>query len=96
MPQTLPRLRLSSIPKSMRKFLLIYRAPQFSPNSVEKDKLILEAVGSRLKEQGNSVRFVQEECFREEDEADVYLSSSRWGVCRKHWRFLSGKRRQDE
>lgn len=77
MPQTLPRLRLSSIPKSMRKFLLIYRAPQFSPNSVEKDKLILEAVGSRLKEQGNNVRFVQEECFREEDEADVYLSMGR-------------------
>ena len=34
-------------------------------------------MGSRLKEQGNSVRFVQEECFREEDEADVYLSMGR-------------------
>lgn len=61
----------------MRNILLIYRAPQFSPNSVEKDKLILEAVGSRLQEQGNSVRFMQEECFREEDEADVYLSMGR-------------------
>ena len=61
----------------MRKFLLIYRAPQFSPNSVEKDKLILEAVGTRLKEQGNNVRFVQEECpavlaeFRRERQADT-------------------------
>ena len=61
----------------MRKVLLIYRAPQFSPNSVEKDKLILEAVGSRLREKGDSVRFVQEECFCEEDEADVYLSMGR-------------------
>ncbi|MBR5037655.1 MAG: hypothetical protein IKX65_02910 [Prevotella sp.] len=61
----------------MRKVLLIYRAPQFSPNSVEKDKLILDAVGERLQKQGNSVRFVQEEDFCEEDEADVYLSMGR-------------------
>ena len=77
MPLTSSRLRHSSNPKDMRKVLLIYRAPQFSPNSVEKDKRILEAVGDRLRKQGNSVRYVQEEDFCEEDEADVYLSMGR-------------------
>ena len=61
----------------MRKVLLIYRAPRFSPNSVEKDKLILDAVGERFRKQGDSIQFVQEEDFCEEDEADVYLSMGR-------------------
>ena len=37
------------------KVLLIQRAPQFSPNSVEKDKAILDAVGARLSAQGHQV-----------------------------------------
>ena len=37
------------------KVLLIQRAPQFSPNSVEKDKAILDAVGARLSALGHQV-----------------------------------------
>jgi hypothetical protein len=37
------------------KALLIYRAARFSPNSVDKDKKILEAVGDELCNKGYDV-----------------------------------------
>jgi hypothetical protein len=40
--------------------LMIQRAAQFSPNSVEKDLAILEAVAVRLRDEGYTVRIVHE------------------------------------
>ena len=53
------------------KALLIYRAAQFSPNSVEKDKMILEAVGEELWNKGHDVTYVAEENISDDDDADV-------------------------
>ena len=41
--------------------LLIFRASRFSPNSVENDRLILEAVAKEMKVLGNEVRMITEE-----------------------------------
>ncbi len=41
--------------------LCIYRSPRFSPNSVENDRLILEAVAREMKALGNEVRMITEE-----------------------------------
>ena len=43
------------------KILLIQRAERFSPNSVEKDKAILETVGARLLAAGHESEMVSEE-----------------------------------
>ena len=43
------------------KILLVQRAEVFSPNSVEKDKAILEAVGAKLCAAGYEVEMVSEE-----------------------------------
>jgi len=42
------------------KVLMIQRAEQFSPNSVEKDRAILDAVGDRLRQRGCDVETVGE------------------------------------
>ena len=57
--------------------LLIYRAPRFSPNSVEKDKAILEAVGQNLLLQGVDVQFVEEEKLMDCFNFDAILSMGR-------------------
>lgn len=59
------------------KALLIYRAARFSPNSVDKDKKILEAVGDELCNKGHNVTYVAEENISDEDDADVILSMGR-------------------
>lgn len=60
----------------MKKILLIERAPRFSPNSVEKDRLILHAVGGLL--QGNhAVEYVNEEALTPPLAADCILSMGR-------------------
>ena len=43
------------------KVLMIQRARQFSPNSVEKDRAILEAVGARLMAAGHQVEIISED-----------------------------------
>lgn len=61
----------------MRDALLIYRAREFSPNSVDKDCAILEAVGALLRSHGDSVRFVSEEALGTAGNADIILSMGR-------------------
>ena len=46
------------------KVLMIQRARQFSPNSVEKDRAILETVAERLRCKGHQVEIVSEEDTR--------------------------------
>lgn len=61
----------------MKTALLISRDRMFSPNSVEKDKAILEAVGLVLEERGMTVTRVAESAFTAAHCADVYMSMGR-------------------
>lgn len=61
----------------MKKVLMVYRASQFSPNSVDKDKKILEAVGEELWNRGDDVTYVAEENLSDDDDADVIFSMGR-------------------
>ena len=47
------------------RVLMIQRAARFSPNSVEKDLAILEAVAGRLRGEGHEVSVVSEGALRE-------------------------------
>ena len=59
------------------KVLMIQRAPQFSPHSVEKDRAILEAVGTRLSAQGHQVSIVSEDSLAEIPSCDVIFTMGR-------------------
>ena len=56
---------------------MIQRAPQFSPNSVEKDRAILEAVGACLTAQGHVVSVVSEDGLAEISSCDVIFTMGR-------------------
>lgn len=59
---------------------MIQRAVRFSPNSVDKDLAILEAVAERLRQQGSDVEILSEEsqAFRESSlQADAVFSMGR-------------------
>ena len=60
-------------------YLLIGRDSAFSPNSVDKDAAILQAVGTLLSARGRQVRFIGEEALTKTDicAADVVLSMAR-------------------
>jgi len=47
----------------MKRLLAIYRAERFSPNSVGKDKAIMDAVCDLLKAKGNTLYYIKEEDF---------------------------------
>lgn len=61
------------------KFLTIRRDDRFSPNSIDNDRLILQAVADRLsKEYGISIPMVDEANLLSEDiDADCYISMGR-------------------
>lgn len=61
----------------MNKILLIRRAAIFSPNSVDKDRAILDAVGIRLRDKGMEVTTVTEDNLTDDMQADTYLSMAR-------------------
>ncbi len=56
------------------KVLMIQRAPQFSPNSVEKDFAILEAVAARLSVQRHEGSVVGEDSLHAIVNADVIFT----------------------
>ena len=43
------------------RILAVSRAEQFSPNSVERDRAIFQAVTDRLQRQGHEIRLVSED-----------------------------------
>ena len=45
------------------RILAVSRAEQFSPNSVERDRAIFQAVTDRLQRQGHEIRLVSEDCL---------------------------------
>ena len=59
------------------KILMIQRAEMFSPNSVEKDKAILETVGARLMAAGHQVDYVSEEQPIAPEQYDRVMSMGR-------------------
>lgn len=59
------------------RVLMIQRAERFSPNSVEKDRAILEAVGARLAATGHQVDYVSEEQPYAPERYDRILSMGR-------------------
>ncbi len=61
----------------MKKVIAIYRAEKFSPNSVEKDKAIMDAVCSRLQAKGHETTAVKEEQLGECGHADMILTMGR-------------------
>lgn len=58
------------------RILAVSRAERFSPNSVERDKAIFQAVIDRLKEHGDEVRLVSEESLEILSESSEYSESS--------------------
>lgn len=61
----------------MKKVLAIYRAEKFSPNSVEKDKAIMDAVCSRLRAKGHETAAINEEQLGECGHAGIILTMGR-------------------
>ncbi|MBR1389104.1 MAG: hypothetical protein IJ569_05750 [Prevotella sp.] len=59
------------------KVLMIQRAEQYSPNSVEKDLAILEAVASRLRLQGHEVTIQSETALAQGRQPDFIFSMAR-------------------
>ena len=74
------------------KVLMIQRAPQFSPNSVEKDLAILEAVAARLSVQRHEVSVVSEDSLHAIVNADVIFTMGRLSETQQTLKKLSGCR----
>lgn len=64
--------------------LLIYRAEEYSPNNVAKDKAILDAVGRELSVNGHEVVFRDEDSVTNED----MVSASKVFSMARRWRSL--------
>lgn len=61
----------------MRKVLKVYRAERFSPNSVDRDRAIIDTVGNILADKGFAVTGISEDNLNRNHEADVYLTMAR-------------------
>lgn len=61
----------------MKEILALARDERFSPNSVDKDRAIIEAAATRLRRRGYSVRIINEKDFCGKDTADVILTMGR-------------------
>ncbi len=59
------------------KVLAIYRQTRFSPNSVEKDASIIEAVGNKLTKKGHKVSYVKEDELIDIESPDLILTMGR-------------------
>lgn len=59
------------------KILMIQRAERFSPNSVEKDRAILETVGAKLTAAGHQVDLVNEEAEYAPEQYDRIMTMGR-------------------
>ena len=59
------------------RVLMIYRSTRFSPNSIEKDRKILEEVGNVLLKDGAEVEYVKEEKLPTDTDAEIIFSMGR-------------------
>ncbi|MBR1401114.1 MAG: hypothetical protein IJ562_05915 [Prevotella sp.] len=60
-----------------KSIILVYRDERFSPNSVERDRAILDAVGDELRQAGMQVSCFSEADLRPHLSADAFLSMGR-------------------
>lgn len=70
------------MPIILPQILMVQRDESFSPNAVEKDLAILQAVGEKLRERGASVSYVKEELLQDKrwklgDRVGVIISMAR-------------------
>jgi hypothetical protein len=70
------------MPIILPQILMVQRDESFSPNAVEKDLAILQAVGEKLRERGASVSYVKEELLQDKrwklgDRVGVIFSMAR-------------------
>ena len=70
------------MPIILPQILIVQRDESFSPNAVEKDLAILQAVGEKLRERGASVSYVKEELLQDKrwklgDRVGVIFSMAR-------------------
>ena len=70
------------MPIILPQILMVQRDESFSPNAVEKDLAILQAVGKKLRERGASVSYVKEELLQDKrwklgDRVGVIFSMAR-------------------
>ena len=70
------------MPIILSQILMVQRDESFSPNAVEKDLAILQAVGEKLRERGASVSYVKEELLQDKrwklgDRVGVIFSMAR-------------------
>lgn len=61
----------------MKQVVAIYRAEVFSPNSVDKDRAIMDAVTARLSDRGYAVKSVSEDNLTPDTQADIFLTMGR-------------------
>lgn len=61
----------------MKLILAIYRAAEFSPNSVEKDIAILETVAGKLRDRGYCIKMIKEEQLTLYEKADIIITMGR-------------------
>ena len=59
------------------KALLVYRAPQYSPNAVVKDRAVLEETGHNLLLQGVDIQYIDEERLTDCLNTDMILTMGR-------------------
>ena len=60
----------------MKRVLKVYRAERFSPNSVDKDRAIIDATGLLLSERGFTVTGINENDLDKSSEADIRCLSA--------------------
>ena len=70
------------MPIILSQILMVQRDESFSPNAVEKDLAVLQAVGEKLRERGASVSYVKEELLQDKrwklgDRVGVIFSMAR-------------------
>lgn len=70
------------MPIILSQILMVQRDESFSPNAVEKDLAVLQAVGEKLRERGASVSYVKEELLQDKrwklgDRVSVIFSMAR-------------------
>ena len=70
------------MPIILPQILMVQRDESFSPNAVEKDLAVLQAVGEKLRERGASVSYVKEELLQDKrwklgDRVSVIFSMAR-------------------
>lgn len=75
-----------------KRVALVYRDRIFSPNSVEKDRAILEAVGRRLASRQLDVSYVEEREVSGLVDADIILSMGRFNSTLDYLQQLSDRR----